>query len=177
MKNRLILTTVISALAFTGAASAQVSGSGSLGVTADVQGSILLTFVSDGSGMTVTGSATSTASLPMGTVKMFGASLPSGLTLTPSGVSSFALSTPFDVRVDLANTTSSTYTLTAILSSADSTNTWTLGGMNISDGTLKTLTITGAYATAVPYTLSISIPASEAAFSLSNTINFVASAN
>src|ERR1700738_3669249 len=108
MKNRLILTIVLSAFALTGVANAQ-TGSGTLGVSATVQGSINLTFVTDASGMAVTGTATSTASLPFGNVSMYSGSVPANVTKTVNGVTSFDLSTPFDVRVDLANSASTTY--------------------------------------------------------------------
>jgi hypothetical protein len=65
MKNRLILASVLSAFALAGGANAQ-TGSGTLSVTATVQGSISLTFVTDASGLAVTGTGTSTASLPFG---------------------------------------------------------------------------------------------------------------
>src|ERR1700675_4637203 len=109
MKNRFILTGVLSAFALTGVVKAQ-TGSGSLGVTATVQGSINLTFVTDASGLAVTGTTTSTASLPFGNVAMYGGSVPTHVTKTVNATS-FDLSTPFDVRVDLANSASTTYTL------------------------------------------------------------------
>ena len=89
MKSRLILTTVLSALALTGALSAQ-TGSGTLGVTATVQGSINLTFVTDASGVAVTGTATSTASLAFGNVSMYSGTVPSGVTKTTNGTTSFS---------------------------------------------------------------------------------------
>src|SRR5579863_11822 len=128
MKNRFLLASILSAFALTGVASAQ-TGSGTLGVSADVAGSISLTFVTDGSGMAVTGTGTSTASLPFGTISMFGGSVPTGVTKTVTGTTSFTLSTPFDVRVDLANSASTTYTLTATLAEADATNTWLIGAV------------------------------------------------
>src|SRR3984957_7489421 len=118
MKNKLILTSVLSAFALAGVASAQ-TGSGTLGVTATVQGSINLTFVTDASGLAVTGTGTSTASLPMGNVSMYSGTLPANVTKTVNGTTSFALATPFDVRVDLANSASTAYTLTATLSAVD----------------------------------------------------------
>src|ERR1700726_886835 len=122
MKNRFSLTTVLFAFALSGVANAQ-NGSGTLGITATVQGSINLTFVTDASGLAVTGTATSTASLPFGNVSMYSGTVPANVTKTVNGVTSFDLSTPFDVRVDLANSASTTYTLTATLATADATNT------------------------------------------------------
>ena len=175
MNNKFILTIVISAFALNGAANAQ-TGSGTLSVSADVQGSINLTFVTDASGMAVTGTTTSTASLPFGAVRMHGGTVPANVTKTVNA-SSFDLSTPFDVRVDLANSPSTTYTLAAALAAADSTNTWSLGVTDISAGASHALTSTGVYATAAPYTLKLRVPASSLPGLISNTINFTATAN
>ena len=172
MKNRFILTSVLSAFALTGVANAQ-TGSGTLGVTATVQGSINLTFVTDANGMAVTGTATSTASLPFGNVSMYSGSLPANVTKT-IGATSFDLSTPFDVRVDLANSASTTYTLTATLAAVDATNKWFLGAIDMSAAAPHALTAAGEFGTSVPYTLKLTVPASATAGSISNTINFSA---
>jgi hypothetical protein len=173
MKNKYILTSVLSIFALTGVANAQ-TGSGTLGVSATVQGSINLTFVTDASGLDVTGTGTSTASLPFGNVQMYGGTVPANVTKTVNGVISFSLATPFDVRVDLANSASTTYTLTATLASADATNTWKLGAIDISAAAPHALTAAGVFATAVPYTLTVTIPASEAAGLITNSIGFTA---
>ena len=176
MQNKCILTSVLSVFALTGVANAQ-TGSGTLGVTATVQGSINLTFVTDASGLAVTGTTTSTASLPFGTVRMYGGTVPANVTKTLHATT-FDLSTPFDVRVDLANSASATFILTALLATADATNVWLIGATDISaSGTASNLTSTGEYATAVPYTLKITIPASEAAGLISNSIGFTAVGN
>jgi hypothetical protein len=172
MKSRLILTTVLSAFALTGAVNAQ-TGSGTLGVSATVQGSINLTFVTDESGMAVTGTDTSTASLPFGNVSMYSGTVPSNVTKT-TDATSFSLATPFDVKVDLANSASTTYTLTATLAAADAINTWWLGAIDISAAAPHALTAAGVFGTAVPYTLKLTVPASATAGSISNTINFTA---
>jgi hypothetical protein len=170
---RLFITSVLSAFALTGVANAQ-TGSGTLGVTATVQGSISLTFVTDASGMAVTGTATSTASLPFGNVSMYSGSVPANVTKTVNGTTSFDLSTPFDVRVDLANSASTTYTLTATLTTADATNVWSIGATDISSAAGFVLTTEGAYATPVSYTLKVRVPATEAAGLISNSIGFTA---
>jgi hypothetical protein len=173
MKLRFIPASVVFTFAIIGVANAQ-TGSGTLGVTATVQGSINLTFVTDASGLAVTGTGTSTASLPFGNVSMYSGTVPANVTKTVNGVTSFALSTPFDVRVDLANSASTAYTLTATLSAVDGTNTWSLGAIDISAGAAHALTAAGVYGTAVPYTLKITVPASLAAGLISNSINFTA---
>jgi hypothetical protein len=175
MQNKCVLIGVLSVFTLIEVANAQ-TGSGTLGVTATVQGSINLTFVTDASGLAVTGTTTSTASLPFGTVRMYGGTVPANVTKTVNATS-FDLSTPFDVRVDLANSASTTYTLAAMLAAADATNTWTLGPTDISAGASHALTSTGTYASALPYTLKLTVPASEAAGLITNTINFTATAN
>jgi hypothetical protein len=173
MKNRLILASVLSAFALAGVANAQ-TGSGTLGVTATVQGSISLTFVTDASGLAVTGTGTSTASLPFGAVSMYAGTVPTHVTKTVHGATSFDLSTPFDVRVDLANSASTTYTLTATLATSDAVNTWSIGATDISSAGPFALTAAGVFGTAVPYTLKLTIPASEVAGLITNSIGFTA---
>jgi hypothetical protein len=177
MKNNLLLASVLSAFALTGIANAQ-AGSGTMGVTATVQGSILLTFVTDTSGLAVTGTTSSAASLPLGLVQMFGGAVPTNVTKTINGLLSFDLSTPFDVRVDLANSASATYILTALLATPDPVNTWTLGASDISAiRTPVNLNATGAYASPTAYTLKLHVPYTAAAGLISNSIAFTATAN
>jgi hypothetical protein len=85
------------------------------------------------------------------------------------------VATPFDVVVQVANQTSSNYTLTAALQTTDSTNTWALGATNLTT-TAATLTSTGAYGSTA-YTFKLTIPFSAAAGAISNTLNFTATAN
>src|SRR3954468_10770328 len=125
MKYRLI-TLIVAAFTLIGVASAQ-TGSGTLGVSETVAGSINLTFVTDASGLAVTGTGTSTAALPFGTVSMYGGTIPANVTKTVSGTTSFSVATPFDVKVDLANSASATFILTATLATPDAVNTWLIG--------------------------------------------------
>src|SRR5450432_1909650 len=55
---------------------------------------------------------------------MYSGTVPANMTKTVSVVTSFDLSTPFDVCVSLANSSLATYTLTPQLTAADATNTW-----------------------------------------------------
>jgi hypothetical protein len=173
MRNRFILASVVSAFALAGIANAQ-TGSGTLGVTATLVGSISLTFETDASGLAVTGTGTSTASLPFGTVSMFGGSVPTNVTKTVNGTTSFSLATSFDVLVSLANSASTTYTLTVTLATVDAINTWLIGATDISAGAAHALTAAGVFGTAAPYTLHLTIPASETAGLITNSIGFSA---
>jgi hypothetical protein len=152
------------------------SASGTVAVTATVGSSVSLTFVSDPSGITLGGTGTSAATIAFGSVQAYGGAVPANVTKTVNGTTNWTLSTPFDVVVQVANQTSSNYTLTAQLNAADATNTWKIGASTITSASAATLTSTGAYGTTA-YTLGLTIPFSEAAGAISNTINFVATAN
>jgi hypothetical protein len=172
LRSKFSLLILLSAFLFIGVANAQ-TGSGTLGVTVTIQGSINLTFVTDASGMAVTGTGTSTASLPFGNVSMNSGTVPANVTKTVNGSTSFDLSTPFGVRVDLANSASTTYTLNVTLATADAANLWFIGATNISAGGPFALTAAGVFGTVAPYTLKIRVPASAAGL-ISNSINFTA---
>src|ERR1700722_2140999 len=134
MKNKLVLMTVISAFGLAGVAYAvpPVTSGGTLGVTADILGSINLIFTTDIAGFAVTGTGTATASLPLGNVQMYGGTVPTNVTRTPNTNVSFTLSTPIDVEVDLANSTSESYSLIGNLNSADAVNSWTFNAIAVS---------------------------------------------
>jgi hypothetical protein len=149
---------------------------GTVGVTANIVGSMNMVFSTDASGITLGGSGTSTATIAFGSVQAFGGTVPTGVTRTVNALTDWKLSTPFDVLVEVANQTSTNYTLTAQLQSSDSTNTWQLGSTTITSASAATLTSTGTYGTTV-YTLNLTIPFTEAAGAISNTLNFVATAN
>jgi hypothetical protein len=172
MKKGIIATLALCAFSVAGIASAQ-TGSGTLGVTATVQGSINLTFVTDASGLAVTGTGTSAASLAFGAVGMYSGNTPANVTKAVHATS-FDLSTPFDIRVDLANSASTAYTLNATLAAADAINKWSLGAVDISAGTVYALTAAGEYGIPVSYVLKLTVPASETAGLITNTINFTA---
>ncbi|MGH9544787.1 MAG: hypothetical protein ACRD23_06180 [Terriglobales bacterium] len=152
------------------------SAAGTVAVTATVVGSMSITFSSDASGMTLGGSGTSAATIAFGSVQAYGGSVPAGVTKTVNPPTDWALSTPFDVDVEIANLTSANYSLTAQLQSADATNTWKLGATTITNASAATLTGTGSYGVTV-YTFTLTIPFSETAGAISNTMSFVATAN
>jgi putative IMPACT (imprinted ancient) family translation regulator len=144
-------------------------------VSATTVASISLTFVSDGSGITLGSSGTSAVTIAFGSVQAYGGTVPSGVTKTVNGTTNWSLSTPVDVVVQVANQTSSNYTLTAGLQNADSTNTWQLNTTSLTT-TPATLTSTGTYGTTA-YTYKLTIPFSATAGAITNTINFTATAN
>lgn len=156
-------------------ASAQTS-SGVLTVAADLESSISLTFVTDASGVALTGSGTNAATLDFGTVSRYGA--PAANVTRTSNTTTFTVSTPFDVAVTKSNVTSATYALTAQMQTTDGYG-WTIDtfviGFNPTAPTA--LTATGAYDTNVSHTLHLAIPFTAGAAAISNTINFLATAN
>ncbi|MBV8281107.1 MAG: hypothetical protein JO347_03465 [Candidatus Eremiobacteraeota bacterium] len=166
---------IISLLAAPRAAQATITASGTLGVTATVASSINLVFDTDASGVTLGGTGTNAATLGFGSVQAFGTAPGTNINRA-TGASSFTVSTPFDVKVVEANSSSPNYTLTAQLASSDS-NTWQVGGVPVTSGSAATITATGSYGGDVAYTLALTIPFSEAAGTISNTLNFVATAN
>ncbi|MGA2989353.1 MAG: hypothetical protein ABSD88_02675 [Candidatus Korobacteraceae bacterium] len=176
MKRPAIITTLVIVVAFLAVSASAQTASGTLTVTATVTGSINLLFNSDASGVTLSGTGTNAATLAFGTVSAYGAL---GAHVGRSvGGSNFTVSSPFDVQVSKVNSTSATYTLTAQLQNADGTNTWQIGSNTITSASAVTIATTGAYATNVPYTLSLTIPfATSSGTNISNVLNFTATAN
>jgi hypothetical protein len=146
---------------------------------------LTLVLQSDASGVALAGSGTNTTSMSLGTMQAYGGTVPTGVTRTV-GASNWTVSSPFDVKVTCTNIISElacalglspNYTLTAQLQSADSTNTWRVGSTILSSASPSTLTSSGIYASVTAYTLSLIIPFSESAGTISNTVNLVATAN
>jgi hypothetical protein len=153
------------------------TSSGTLTVTATIQSSISLTFVTDVNGVALTGSGTNVATLNFGNVSQF-TSPPLKVTETVAATS-FTVSTPFDVSVVKSNVTSANYTLTAEVQTPDPVNTWMIDTfpLTIVPAAPTSLTVTGVYGANVMHTLYLTIPFSAGASVISNSINFVATAN
>jgi len=92
-------------------ASAQVTATGTLSVTATVNGSINLIFNSDAAGVALTGSGTNAATLAFGNVSAFGA-VAAGVVRTTTATT-FTVSSAVDVNVSKTNSASANYTLKA----------------------------------------------------------------
>jgi hypothetical protein len=181
MKNRIILSTALAAFAFAGVASASTGGDGSagsatMGVTATIVGSISLTVSTDSLGYAVTGSGSSAGTMALGSVQMYGGTVPTNVVRSLTGSTSFTLTTPFDVTALLANSSSSTFVLSAWLTSTDAVNTWTIGTVGLTT-TAQPIASTAAYTTVTPYSFALTIPAANTSGSISNTINLGALAN
>jgi hypothetical protein len=179
MSKALLFTALLTGLFLKpGLVSAQgQTSSGTLTITAEVQSSISLTFITDPNGVALAGSGTNVATLDFGHVSQF-ISPPSKVTETIAATS-FTVSTLFDVSVVKSNVTSANYTLTAEVQTADPVNTWMIDTfpLTIVPAAATSLTVTGVYGTNVVHTLYLTIPFSAGASVISNSINFVATAN
>ena len=162
-------------IAFTSVASAQTA-SGTLTVTATVTGSINLVFNSDPAGVALTGSGTNAATLAFGSVSAFGA-VSAGVVRT-AAATNFTVSSAVDVNVSKTNSASANYTLTAQLGAADAVNTWSVGGVGVTNAAAATITATGTYGSNSNFPVAITIPFTTASgTNISNTINYTATAN
>jgi S-formylglutathione hydrolase FrmB len=179
MKKSIVIT-ILAVLALSGAAMAQAgnTASGTLTVTATVNSSINLVFNSDAAGVPLSsGAGTNAATLAFGNVAAFGA-IGANITRTVVAGTSFTVSTPVDVLVTKANSSSANYTLKAQLGAADATNTWAVAGNTITSAAASTITATGTYGNNASESIAITIPFTEASgTAISNTINFTATSN
>ncbi|QOY86570.1 hypothetical protein [Paludibaculum fermentans] len=179
MKKTLAMAATI-VMMLTATAGAQTANTGSLALTGQVDGSIILSFHQNTSGgFTLTsGDGTAAAGANLSTVSMYGTAtgIVAGSNFVKTNqVDGFTLSGPMDVQVDKANITSSGYTLSAQLTSSDSSE-WSLGGASLNSTSPVVVVSEGSYAARTPLTLSVKFPTSMNSGSVSNTINFVATA-
>ena len=178
MKKLTLFAFVAALMMISSAAFAQTTASGTLTVTATVNGTISLVFNSDPAGVALSGTGTNAATLAFGTVQAFGGALTAGVTRTVIAGTSFTVSSPVDVFVDKSNVASANYTLKAQLNAADAVNTWSVGGVPVTNAAAATITATGAYTSNVPETVALTIPFTTASgTNISNAINFTATAN
>jgi hypothetical protein len=177
MKKVMLVTIFAALMMISSAAVAQTTASGTLTVTATVNGSIQLVFNSDASGLALSsGAGTNTATLAFGNVSAFGA-ISAGIVRSTTA-SNFTISSAVDVQVSKTNSASANYTLKAQLGAADAVNTWTVGGVAVTNAAQSTLTATGAYAANSNFPVAITVPFTTASGTLiSNTINYTATAN
>jgi hypothetical protein len=177
MKKVTLLTIFAALMMISSAAVAQTTASGTLTVSATVTGSINLVFNSDAAGLALsTGAGTNAATLAFGNVSAFGA-IPAGIVRSTTA-SNFTVSSAVDVLVTKTNSTSANYSLTAQLGSADAVNTWSVGGVAVTNGSAAPITPTGTYGSNSNFPVAITVPFTTASGTLiSNSINYVATAN
>lgn len=159
---------------------AQMVANGTLNATVSNWGGIVLVFNSDAAGVPLGGSGTAGATLNFGTVSMFG-TVPARVTRVRSGGSNpanFTISTPFDVNVALGGfLNSASFNLRASLTTAPGTLAYQIAGNTLSTTPVVLSQNDRRYAQNVQYTLAITIPAAYPAQTISNVINFTATAN
>ena len=176
MKKLTILTIAAAMMMLLSSFASAQTATGTLTVTATVQGSINLVFNSDAAGVALTGSGTNAATLAFGNVSAFGA-VSAGVVRTVAATS-FTVSSAVDVDVTKTNSASANYTLKAQLGAADAVNTWQVGGVTVNNAAAATITATGAYATNNNFPVAITVPFTTASgTAISNTINYTATAN
>src|SRR5882672_7247760 len=177
MKKVMLLTIFAALMMISSVAGAQTTASGTLTVTATVNGSIQLVFNSDAAGLALSsGAGTNAATLAFGNVSAFGA-ISGGIVRTTTATT-FTVSSAVDVNVSKTNSASANYTLKAQLGAADATNTWQVGGNTVTNAAAATITATGAYAANSNFPVAITVPFTTASGTvISNTINYTATAN
>jgi hypothetical protein len=176
MKKVLILAVAAAIVMFVPSFASAQTATGTLTVTATVQGSIGLVFVSDGAGVPLTGSGTNAATLAFGNVSAYGA-VAAGVVRTVNA-NSFTVSSAVDVNVTKTNSASANYTLKAQLGAADAVNSWTVNSVAVTNAAQATIVTNGAYAANNNYAVAITIPfATASGTAISNTINYTATAN
>lgn len=156
-------------------AAAQDTATGTLTVTATVESSIALTFENDAAGVTLTGAGTNAATMALGAISAYNTVSTPGVTRTVSA-SNFTVSSPFAVKVVLANGSSASYTLAASLGSADATNTWRINATTLTTSN-QNLGSAYTYGSAVAHTMYLTVPFSASTGAISKVINFTATAN
>ena len=176
-----VITLVFAAVMMTSFAAAQAgnTANGTLAVSATVNSSISLVFKTDTAvpGVTLGASGTNASTLDFGPVQAFGGTLTTGVTRS-TGANSFTVSSAVDVRVDKFNSNIATYSLTAQLGTADAVNTWTVGGVTVTNGSAAPITATGSYGHDVNFPVAITIPFTTASgTSISNSIKYLATSN
>jgi hypothetical protein len=162
--------------------SANPTASGSLAVTATVASSLTLTIGTATGGVTLTGAGTNAATLPFGTISAYGTQ-PTNVTVSNSGSlcsNCFIASTPVSIAVIQADGTSGSYTLTAQLANSTGSYAWGVGSSPaLNNSSATTVTGSATYgASGNTFRIQLGVPTSTAnATAISNTINFVATAN
>lgn len=168
-------------LTLSGIASAQTA-SGTLGVTATVQGSMSLVFDNNVNvGTTgycpLTNAGTNNAGLDLGrAAAVTGDTLPCVAYLWNAGGGTYDVSSAFDVVVQVANTNSANYSLAVSMSAAPPANvTWRMNALAMTTAP-QTLQAANAYGRTTE-TLHVRVKNSVPAQVLSETIYFTATAN
>lgn len=155
---------------------AQNNASGVINASLTNKAGISLLFQSDSTGVALIGASTSTAALDFGRVSRFMAAPSQGVTLSRTS-SAFSVSSTFATYVDIGGVTSPGYSLSASLLNVPGLFTYSIDGKPLSDANTVQISNGSPYKQNVAHTVSITIPAGAPAGNVSNTINFIATAN
>lgn len=157
-----------------GLAAAQAA-SGTLNARLVNKSGITIVFNSDASGVALGGAGTAAATLNFGTVAMYMAPPPGvGLTRTATD---FTVSSPFDTYVTIGGVASASYSLRATLQSVPGVYSFKFDGIVLSTTSTIVVAADPNYGTNVPHTLSLTVPKTAPAGVVTNTVNFVVTAN
>ena len=170
-KNTILGAAILGVFAFSGAASAQDTATGTLAVTGTIASSISLTIESAGG--TTGGLGTNAATSALGTISKFGGIVPTSFTRTVTATD-WKLASNIGVKVVKANSISSAYTLNAKLNSAPVTGVaWTVNAVLLNATTAQALTAAGVYDAIGSYSWELVIADSvPTATAIDNTIMF-----
>ncbi len=175
MRTTITTATLVWVLLAGSALSAQTA-SGTLNATLINKSAIAVLFHSDPSGVPLGGAGTSAASLDFGTVAMYMATPPAGVTLTRT-VNDFTISSPFDTYVIVGGVNTASYRVQAALQSAPGVYTYKFDGITLSTASAVVVAADPNYFSDVPHTLSLTVPRTAPAGPVTNTVNFVVTAN
>jgi hypothetical protein len=170
------IATVMLLAVLGGDLAAAQNASGTLNASLVNKSGIALVFNSDASGVALGGAATSAATLNFGTVAMYMATPPAGVALTRTATD-FTVSSPFDTYVTLGGVTSASYSLRATLQALPGVYTFRFDGIALSTTSTTVVAADPNYAKDVPHTLSLTVPSTAPAGVVTNTVNFVVTAN
>ncbi len=136
---------------------------------------IAVVFNSNAGGVVLGGSGGFAVTLNFGNISRYGALIP-GVTRTATATS-FAVSTPFDVYVELGGGGSASYNLTASLSTAPGVYSYAFDAVPLSTTAATVVANDPNYNVNRMHTLYLTVPISAAPGGVSNTVNVIAAAN
>lgn len=166
---------VVMLLAVLSSEVAAQTASGTLNVALVNKSGIAILFNSDPLGVALAGAGTPAATLNFGTVAMY-ATPPAGVGLTRTATD-FTVSSPFDTHVIVGGVVTASYSLRAALQMAPGVYTFKFDGIALTTTSTVVVAADPNYATDVPHTLSLTVPKTAPAGVVSNTVNFVVTAN
>lgn len=159
------------------------SASGTLNVQLTNTSAIVMLLNSNPNGIALGNAGTSAATMDFGTVADYGSTPATGVT-EKSGKTSFTISSPFDLQIEMSGSSSTSYTLTAALAAnAPAGITIDMNATTLST-TAQTITATGSYFSNTSHTVKLVISTAASGSGgpvtgtqLTSTIDLTATAN